>query len=90
MLSVIDTYLCCVGWRYKLHWMVITWGIGPKRLYTLRERLRHSRERAPGTARHAGGRPNRHQARKGYRAQPYPGDIALFGLSHAMLPHTHG
>ena len=80
MLSVIDTYLCCVGWRYKFHWFGYHVGQLVRNGSThLRERLRHSRElRRPELRATRVDAQIRHQARKGYRAQPYPGDIALF------------
>jgi len=80
MLSVIDTYLCCVGWRYKFHWFGYHVGQLVRNGSThLRERLHHSQElRRPELRATRVDAQIRHQARKGYRAQPYPGDIALF------------
>jgi acyl-CoA synthetase (AMP-forming)/AMP-acid ligase II/thioesterase domain-containing protein/acyl carrier protein len=80
MLSVIDTYLCCVGWRYKLHWFGYHVGQfvrnGPGHLL---ERFRHLRNlRRPELRATRVEADIRRQARTGYRAQPYPGDITLF------------
>ncbi|HSE87958.1 MAG TPA: non-ribosomal peptide synthetase [Candidatus Binatia bacterium] len=80
MLSVVDTYLCCVGWRYKLHWFGYHVGqlvrTGPGHLL---ERLRHAQKlRRPELRATQVEAQIRAQARKGYRAQPYPGDITLF------------
>ena len=78
--SVIDTYLCCVGWRYKLHWF----GYHLRQLARngpghLLERVRHTRKlRGPEPRATQVEARIRRQARKGYRAQAYPGNIALF------------
>jgi thioesterase domain-containing protein len=80
MLSVVDTYLCCVGWRYNLHWYA----------YHLRELLRHGPGHLLDHIRRVRAlrRPEmrvtqaeaeiRQYARDNYRAQPYAGDIILF------------
>jgi thioesterase domain-containing protein len=80
MLSVIDTYLCCTGWRYKLHWLT----------YHAKELVRNGPGYLVGLFRHAQKlrRPEvratqveaeiRREARKDYRAKPYPDDITLF------------
>ena len=80
MLSVIDTYLCCVGWRYKLHWFGYHVGQlvrhGPKHIL---ERAHHARKlRRPELRATQVEAQLRRHARNGYRARPYPGDITLF------------
>jgi thioesterase domain-containing protein/acyl carrier protein len=80
LLSVVDTYLCCTGWRYRLHWFGYHLGEfirnGPRHLVDLisrAQKLRRPEVRATQVEAEI-----RRRARTGYRAQPYPGDIALF------------
>jgi thioesterase domain-containing protein/acyl carrier protein len=80
MLSIVDTYLCCVGLRYKLHWFgyhVRQFArSGPRHL---RERVQHIRKlRRPDLRANQVEAEIRRHARKGYRPQPYDGDIVLF------------
>jgi thioesterase domain-containing protein len=88
MLSVVDTYLCCIGLRYKLHWFGYHASRfmrnGPEHLI---QRFRHLRKlRRPELRATQVEAEIRQYARKGYRAQPYPGDITLFRASERYGP----
>jgi acyl-CoA synthetase (AMP-forming)/AMP-acid ligase II/thioesterase domain-containing protein/acyl carrier protein len=80
MLSVVDTYLCCVGWRYTLHW----YGYhvrqlvrhGPSHLLDHIRRVRALRQ--PEMRVTQAEAEIRQYARDNYRAEPYTGDIILF------------
>jgi pimeloyl-ACP methyl ester carboxylesterase len=79
MVSVIDTYLCCVGWRYNLHWFsyhvrqLVRNGPGH-----LLERVRHVQKlRQPELRATEVEAQLRRHARNGYRAQPSLGVITL-------------
>jgi thioesterase domain-containing protein len=88
MFSVVDTYLCCTGWRYNLHWYRYHLGKfaknGPQHLL---ERIRHAHKlRRPELRVPQLEAQLRRHARKGYRAEPYPGDIKLFRARTRYAP----
>jgi acyl-CoA synthetase (AMP-forming)/AMP-acid ligase II/thioesterase domain-containing protein len=80
MLSVVDTYLCCVGWRYSLHWYSYHLRQlvrhGPGHLLDHIRRVRALRRPEMRVARAEEG--IRQYARDNYRAEFYSGDIILF------------
>ncbi len=80
LLAIIDTYLCCIGWRYKLHWVRYHLGQivrrGPRYLMDLARRTQalqqdHFRARTFDAQ-------LRKRAREVYSPAAYPGDIVLF------------
>lgn len=80
LLAIIDTYLCCIGWRYKLHWVRYHLGQivrrGPGHLM---DRARHTQvlQQDHFRARTFDAQ-LRKRAREVYSPHTYPGDIVLF------------